>query len=218
MQGVTSEILLLRDALEDGRFYIYKMRNTINGKIYVGQTEHPKNRISVWLAFLRHGSGDVPQAMRDDYAEYGEEVFVWEVLGYVSTRVESLPLEDYWIKRLRANNPQFGYNTFLNTEIKPPSRLGAVNSVESNSQRGKTLSATIAARPELRELKRQTLIKHNANPKILSDMQIKEMLELKSKGWSQMKLAEYFKVSQPLISVELRKAGVRSFTRSCGTL
>ena len=90
---------------EFGRIYI--IRNTINNKVYIGQTIH-----SVKLRFSKHltsarKSGDyvIGKAIR----KYGEENFYVETLEEC-LREELNEREIYYISLYNSTNPKFGYN------------------------------------------------------------------------------------------------------------
>lgn len=90
---------------EFGRIYI--IRNTINDKVYVGQTTK-----SVKLRFLNHLSAArkgkdyvIGKAIR----KYGEENFYVETLEEC-LKSELNEREIYYIKFYNSTNPKFGYN------------------------------------------------------------------------------------------------------------
>lgn len=79
--------------------FIYKTTNLVSGKIYVGQCSNdPKEK------YL--GSG---VALLDAIAKYGKEKFKRVIIEYAAQ--EDLDwLEEYWIEKLDAMNPEVGYN------------------------------------------------------------------------------------------------------------
>lgn len=80
---------------------IYKTTNTINGKIYVGQTSKDLT-VSSYL-----GSGVLlVKAIR----KYGKKNFIQEILCECSTQSELDQMEDYWIKELDSRSRDIGYN------------------------------------------------------------------------------------------------------------
>lgn len=90
---------------EFGRIYI--IRNTINNKVYIGQTIHSvKLRFSKHLTAARKGSDYViGKAIR----KYGEENFYVETLEEC-LRKELNEREIYYISLYNSTNPKFGYN------------------------------------------------------------------------------------------------------------
>lgn len=91
--------------------YIYKITNTVNGKVYVGQTTN-KNPLNRWwshrsdLRLGRHGNDHLQKA----WNKYKESSFSFNVLESVSSK-ESLDLaEARWIETLNSTDRQAGYN------------------------------------------------------------------------------------------------------------
>lgn len=88
-----------------GRIYI--IRNTVNDKVYVGQTHVSiKLRFQNHLSAARHGKDYViGKAIR----KYGEDKFYVELLE--ECLVEELnEREQYWISFFKATDNRFGYN------------------------------------------------------------------------------------------------------------
>lgn len=83
-------------------FYIYKITNCINGRIYVGQT-----RRTIEQRFLQHSKSDTPlgNAMRD----CGIENFTVEVIETCETPEQAREREIFWIRVLKSRLPG-GYN------------------------------------------------------------------------------------------------------------
>lgn len=96
--------------------YIYKITNTINGKIYVGLHKSEKFDESYW------GSGS---NLKEDYKKFGRDKFIREVLESCDTLEQLNEREQHWIEYLDARNPSVGYNIqpggvrFLGTNIHP---------------------------------------------------------------------------------------------------
>jgi len=85
-------------------FKVYKITNTLNGKIYVGQTKQ-----SIEKRFMQHLHADSPlgQAMR----ECGVENFTIEIIEECETQEQLNEREKFWIKVLNCKVPN-GYNIF----------------------------------------------------------------------------------------------------------
>ena len=72
---------------------IYQIKNKQNGKIYIGETLRGKLRWIQHLASLRggyHGN----KSLQEDFDEFGEEVFEWEILKELPKNKEALLLEE----------------------------------------------------------------------------------------------------------------------------
>lgn len=81
--------------------YIYKITNTVNGKIYVGQKK------SKTVVEHYYGSGKlILQAIE----KYGKEKFTREILQWCDNLEELNAAEVYWIDKLDARTSGGGYN------------------------------------------------------------------------------------------------------------
>ena len=87
---------------------IYQIKNTQNGKIYIGQTRDLKLRIYEHLRVLRRGEHHNHYLQRA-FNKYGESAFKFSVL-------EECPIEELdfkekeWIKKLHSMDADKGYN------------------------------------------------------------------------------------------------------------
>lgn len=74
---------------------IYRFTNTINGKMYIGMSNHVNDRRKRHLYELRRGN-HINKHFQAAFNKYGEEAFQWDVLEYCTA--ESLEQrEQYWI-------------------------------------------------------------------------------------------------------------------------
>jgi group I intron endonuclease len=78
---------------------IYKTRNKINGKIYVGQDSYENP--------LYLGSGIL---LNRAILKYGIENFEKEILEKCDTQEKLNEREIFWIEKLNSRNPRIGYN------------------------------------------------------------------------------------------------------------
>jgi group I intron endonuclease len=89
---------------------IYLIRNTVNGKTYVGYT---KNEIK--KRFYQHSKSSKP--IGKAIKLYGEEKFTVEILEEANSVEEALELEKKWIAHYKSN--VFGYNCTKGGDISP---------------------------------------------------------------------------------------------------
>lgn len=82
--------------------YIYKTTNLLNGKIYVGLSKFQPEENPEYL-----GSGYI---LRKAIACYGQDKFKKEILEESNNKETLLLKERYWIKKLKANHRDIGYN------------------------------------------------------------------------------------------------------------
>ena len=87
-------------------YYVYKITNTVNGKVYVGQ--HRKKEGEDPRSFEYAGSGYV---LRKAYAKYGMENFTKEVLVEdIETKELVNDAEIYYIWQFQSTKKEYGYN------------------------------------------------------------------------------------------------------------
>lgn len=95
---------------------VYQIRNTVNGRIFIGHSMNlkgNKNSYPLKLEFDSHHH----QQLREDLKEHGIEAFVFEVLETVDTekiskemwRKEVSDMEDKWLEKLQPYGDK-GYN------------------------------------------------------------------------------------------------------------
>ena len=110
---------------------IYAIKNTRNGKVYVGKSVDVQDR---WCHHLRrlHRGLHVNHHLQNAWDKYGPSSFLLEVLEEAPR--DKLPsLEETWMVRLSATDREHGYNLDLTTpsgKVMSPetrARIGAAN-------------------------------------------------------------------------------------------
>lgn len=131
---------------------VYRIRNTVNGKLYVGSTASAtfRRRWRQHVMDLRRGNHHSPH-LQAAWNKYGEDAFEFEVLLECPPE-DCLRLEQECIDGFRSANPKCGYN------INPVagSSLGATRSEEVRKRCSET-AKRIHARPEVKELRAQVM-------------------------------------------------------------
>ena len=87
---------------------VYKIINTINGKIYVGSTIDFNYRKTLHFSQLRNGKHYNDHLQRA-WDKYGEEFFTFEIIERCEVEVLLLT-EQKWIDQLKTVDPAIGYN------------------------------------------------------------------------------------------------------------
>lgn len=91
-------------------WYIYKITNTVNGKVYIGQTVNCKNRWSRHRSDAKHKPDGRNKHLTSAIVKYGIDNFTFEVLTKADTLEIADDLEIDYIKQYNATDPVFGYN------------------------------------------------------------------------------------------------------------
>ena len=82
---------------------IYKIRNVINDKFYVGSTVDSRKRFWAHRKALRLGTHDCIHLQRA-WNKYGEDCFKFEIVEQLTTREELYPTEQKWLNEHFGNN------------------------------------------------------------------------------------------------------------------
>ena len=92
-------------------FYVYKITNLINNKIYIGQSINPQNR------WNRHKSdaklGKNKKHFANSIRKYGVQNFIFEVIAQARFLEDIDKVEIDCIKQYKSSDPKFGYNISL---------------------------------------------------------------------------------------------------------
>lgn len=94
---------------------VYQIKNTQNGKIFVGSTRNLKT-LSGKRFSLEVGT-DTNKKLQSEWKEFGKEAFVFEILevlkkkesGYFDEKNELKKLEEAWLNKLQPYG-EHGYN------------------------------------------------------------------------------------------------------------
>lgn len=86
---------------------IYLFKNTINGKVYIGQANCLKTRLNQHKTFINDGL-----YFHNALLKYGLDNFEYYILEVFTdlNKDAQNESEKYFIKKFKSNNPQFGYN------------------------------------------------------------------------------------------------------------
>lgn len=89
------------------KYYVYKIINNINQKIYIGKTDCINKRLRQHLALAKKGSGFY---LHNAMLKYGIDNFSIEKIFESENELEVLNKESYYIDTLKATNSNVGYN------------------------------------------------------------------------------------------------------------
>src|SRR5260370_32132682 len=89
-------------------FYIYKIVNVLNNKIYIGQTIHPNKR---WYEHRKSASHKNPiMAITRAIKKYGADKFEFELIACCKNQEDVDYSEDQLINQYNSKNSDHGYN------------------------------------------------------------------------------------------------------------
>ena len=87
---------------------VYRITNTINGKVYLGSSTDPKERFRDHRARLNGGGHDNPH-LQNSWRKYGAEAFRFEIVERCAPEMLE-ERETHWIMELGSHNDENGYN------------------------------------------------------------------------------------------------------------
>lgn len=88
---------------------IYKIKNIVNGKFYIGSSTELKRRERTHFKLLKDGRHINPK-LQNSYNKYGESNFVFEVVEYIKNPQDSLKIEQKWIDNTKSYLDSVGFN------------------------------------------------------------------------------------------------------------
>lgn len=88
---------------------IYRIRNTLNGCVYIGSTNDFAKRKKQHFAELQSGR-HVNKRLQTEYNQYGSDKFVFDIIEYTlaSTRLKR---EQYWINHYKQHGKIYNTGT-----------------------------------------------------------------------------------------------------------
>lgn len=92
---------------------IYKITNTVNGKVYIGSAINIERRFKQHIYSLNKGAHYNPH-LQSSWNKYGEDAFVFEVIIEVEDVGYLYDIETKFIHEYRAFDRQRGYNLQVN--------------------------------------------------------------------------------------------------------
>lgn len=111
-----------------GKSGIYCIRNTVNGKVYIGKAKCIYKRIKEHITRLNTKSKDENPYLINAWHKYGRENFEYFVIEYLELNEELISRrEEKWIKHFNSLDKNIGYNLRLDTTtgiiVKKETRL-----------------------------------------------------------------------------------------------
>lgn len=91
---------------------VYKLTNKIDGKVYIGKSSNPHQRLIRHLSIAKTGGNKKHdyQYLHRAINKHGKENFVFEIIEICSSDQEAFQREKYWIEYYQSNILDKGYN------------------------------------------------------------------------------------------------------------
>ena len=124
---------------------IYKIRNVVNGKFYVGSAKDTRVRFRQHRKLLRKGTHHCKH-LQAAWSKYGEDVFKFEVVERLSSWEELEPAEDRWL--LEHVGQPYCYNSGRSARAPWRGASGAGTPFYGHKHTSEALSALSAATKE----------------------------------------------------------------------
>jgi group I intron endonuclease len=126
-------------------YTLYKITNSINGKVYIGYTKNAKTRFK---DHIRHAkSSHTNQRLHSAIRKYGAENFSFLIVDTVENKLDAIQREIELITTFNSTDPKIGYNLTNGGEggnfyefISDDNKQKSINRLKSwaNFQKNKT--------------------------------------------------------------------------------
>lgn len=180
------------------KFKIYIIRNTVNGKVYVGKTS--KTIEHRWKAHINCSKRELDYHFHRAIRKYGPEAFVLQELDETDDQNTANVLEMAYIQIAMSTDSRYGYNRTFGGDgvLATPETLAKM----SKSLKGKPILP--AQRKQISE--RHSQARHH-NYK--HGLPIPEIIELYNSGLCAKEIGRKFGVKYDIILRRLRFSGVK---------
>lgn len=132
------------------KFYVYKITNKINNKIYIGKSKNPNKRFQIHISIAKrqYKKFNQFQAIHGAISKYGSENFILDIIEECASEKDAFLKEELWINKLSSRDRKLGYNLTkggsgavgrIMTQ-KQKDKLSKDRMAEGNPMFGKTIS------------------------------------------------------------------------------
>lgn len=166
-------------------FVIYRFKNKVNGKVYIGQTVKPfRKRVIQHMTNSRPTTKVHKTYFHNALNKYGFEMFDVSIIERCATQEELNERERYWIAYYKATDKNYGYN------VDSGGQLGKTTKPLSPEHKQKLLDANLGKHrsDELKERLRQVHKEMWNDPKYRK-MHLGNILKVA--GWNKRKVYQY---------------------------
>lgn len=116
------------------KFYVYKITNKVNGKIYIGKTGDATRRWKKHLTVAKSPTQNNHRLIHKAIRKYGENNFSFEIIESVDLESEALEKEMRWIAYYQSNTARYGKDAGYNQTDGGEGTSGHKHSEESIKQ------------------------------------------------------------------------------------
>lgn len=143
--------LLSNQEYSEAKFSIYRFKNLVNGKIYIGQTIVPvRRRLIQHMTFSRPWTKHHKTYFHNALQKYGWNNFDFSVIEICNSQEELDNREKYWISYYRSNEKPFGYN------IESGGKDGRKGLKLSEEHKQKLLEANLGKKHKLETIEKRS--------------------------------------------------------------
>jgi group I intron endonuclease len=167
-------------------FYVYKIHNLINDKIYVGKSKNVNDR---WAQHLMDAKASRGSILHRAINKYGADNFVVSIIQELTSEEEAFEQEKFWISYYKTNVYRHGNKFGYNLTDGGDGRSGYVPSEETKSK----LSISNMGQ------KRSAATSENNNRAKLTETEVIEIKMLLAQGYKTMEIAEKYGVIERTI-------------------
>ena len=91
--------------------YIYLIRNSVTGKVYVGATKlNIRTRFSTHMGSMKYNKPGINANMYNDYKMYGSGSFTVELIENIYDYGDVKEIEQYWIEKMKQKGICYNIN------------------------------------------------------------------------------------------------------------
>lgn len=101
---------MMQPPFTNKKYYVYKITNLINGKIYIGKSNTNKNRWKDHLNIAKNKYPNTYKYVHKSINKYGANNFTYEVLEYFDDEDLSYEAEMKYVTLFNSNNSKYGMN------------------------------------------------------------------------------------------------------------
>lgn len=193
--------------------YLYKISDTLNNKVYIGQSKDDKHRWRQHVYFSKNPE-KTGQYIHRAMAKYGVENFIFEIIAICKTQEDANETESLLIKQYESRNKDFGYNLMTggsygghSEETKQKQREATIKQIETQGHPAAGRIVSQETRELMRKIRLENPVEYTEEKRknmSESHLGIKDTIETKRKKSEKAKLAWEKRQAEKLATGELR--------------